>query len=244
MISTILFDLDGTLLPMDQELFIKTYFQALATRFAPLGYDPRKLIDSVWKGTQAMVKNTSTDTNETVFWNTFADLFGEQIRGDIPVFEDFYRKEFQHAQAVCGCNPKTKEAVHFARFLGFRVILATNPLFPSIATESRIRWAGLEPEDFEFYTTYENSRRCKPNPDYFREILERANLRPEECLMVGNDTSEDLAATALGIRVFFLTDCLINRDSLDLAQYPHGGFDELMDYLAGLRSASKHHPEA
>lgn len=231
MITTILFDLDGTLLPMDQELFIKTYFKALAARFAPLGYDPQKLINGVWKDTQAMVKNTGEQTNEEIFWNTFAELFGEQIRDDIPVFEDFYRNEFQQARSVCGKNPKAKETIDHARALGYRVILATNPLFPSIATESRIRWAGLEPEDFEFYTTYENSRYCKPNPAYFQEILTHANVHPEECLMVGNDTAEDLAAATLGIQAFLLTDCLINRNSTDITQYPHGSFDTLITYL-------------
>lgn len=45
---------------------------------------------------------------------------------------------------------------------GFGVALATNPIFPSVATESRIRWAGLEPEEFALYTTYENTAYCKP----------------------------------------------------------------------------------
>ena len=41
-IKMILFDLDGTLLPMDQNHFVKTYFGALAKKLAPLGYDPEK----------------------------------------------------------------------------------------------------------------------------------------------------------------------------------------------------------
>ena len=127
MITTILFDLDGTLLPMDQELFVKTYLKALAARVAPLCYEPQALLDAVWAGTAAMVKNPGTCTNEEVFWNFFAKRFGEQVRDDIPVFEDFYRNEFQQAQKVCGYNPKAREAVEFARSLGFRVILATNP---------------------------------------------------------------------------------------------------------------------
>ena len=106
MITTILFDLDGTLLPMDQELFVKTYFKALTARVAPLGYEPQALLDAVWAGTAAMVKNPGTCTNEEVFWNFFAKQFGERVRDNIPVFEDFYRKEFQQAQKVCGYNPK------------------------------------------------------------------------------------------------------------------------------------------
>lgn len=40
-IKTILFDLDGTLLPMDQEVFIKYYFGALVKHMEPEGYEPK-----------------------------------------------------------------------------------------------------------------------------------------------------------------------------------------------------------
>ncbi|MBQ1492474.1 MAG: HAD family hydrolase, partial [Blautia sp.] len=114
---------------------------------------------------------------------------------------------------------------------GARVILATNPLFPMVATYSRIRWAGLTPEDFELITTYDNSTTCKPNPAYYLEILEKTGLRPEECLMVGNDVGEDMVAETLGMKVFLLTDCLINLGKKDISAYPHGGFPELFDYF-------------
>ena len=119
--------------------------------------------------------------------------------------------------------------------MGLRTALATNPIFPAIATESRIRWAGLSPADFELYTTYENIGFCKPNPAYYQEILKRMDLSPEECLMVGNDVTEDMIAARLGMQVFLLTDCLINKDEKDISVYPNGGFDQL---LACLREAA------
>ena len=109
--------------------------------------------------------------------------------------------------------------------------LATNPLVPAIATESRIRWAGLEPSDFELYTTYENSGFCKPNPDYYKNILDRIGCTAEECLMVGNDVAEDMVARTLGMGVFLLTDCLINKNNSDISGYPQGDFDTLKSYL-------------
>ena len=112
-------------------------------------------------------------------------------------------------------------------------MLATNPLFPAIATQSRIRWAGLSPDDFELYTTYETSHFCKPNPDYYREILEKVGCRAEECLMVGNDAAEDLAAAETGMRVFLLTPCLIDRGR-DISSVPHGGFERLHGFLRTL----------
>ena len=99
---------------------------------------------------------------------------------------------------------------------------------------SRIRWAGLEPEDFELYTTYENIGYCKPNPDYYREILRRIGLAPEECMMVGNDVGEDMIAETLGMRVFLLTDCLINKTGEDIGKYPNGGFNELLQAVREL----------
>ena len=113
-----------------------------------------------------------------------------------------------------------------------RIVLATNPLFPSIATESRMRWAGLAPDDFELYTTYENSSFCKPNPKYYEEILGKLGVSAEECLMVGNDVTEDMIAETLGMKVFLLTDCLINKENKDISAFVNGSFSELMEFLA------------
>ena len=115
--------------------------------------------------------------------------------------------------------------------MGYRVVLATNPIFPAIATQSRIRWTGLEPEDFEFITTYENSSYSKPNPRYYEEVLEKIGCTPAECLMVGNDVTEDGAAKKLGIDVFFLIDCLINQEGRDISGEPHGSWEDLMAYI-------------
>lgn len=235
MIKTILFDLDGTLLPMDQEVFTKSYFAELAKKLAPYEYEMERLIPAIWNGVKAMVINTSGGTNEEVFWKDFAKSFPEKdVRKQEPIFLEFYQKEFQKAQQVCGFNPEAAKTVQLCKELGYEVALATNPLFPSVATESRIRWAGLAPEDFLLYTTYENSHACKPNLDYYREILQKIDRAPEECVMVGNDVGEDMIAEKLGMKVFLLKDCLINMKEQDINRYPQGGFRELQEYLKGL----------
>lgn len=230
-IKVVLFDLDGTLLPMDQDVFVGSYFKMLAQKLAPLGYDPKKLVGDIWTGTAAMVKNTGDVTNEEAFWLKFSEIYGEQVRKDEPIFDEFYRNEFQQVQSVCGYNPMAAEAVKCIKEKGFRVALATNPIFPAIATQSRVRWAGLDVSDFEMYTTYENSCYCKPNPDYYRDILCKLSVQAEECLMVGNDVTEDMVAETLGMKVFLLTDCLINKEDKDISVYPSGGFEELLIYI-------------
>ena len=236
-LKTILFDLDGTLLPMpDQEVFLKAYMKGLAAKVAPYGYEPRKLIDAVLMGTGMVMKNNGEETNEKVFWRAFCGVFGEQALDHLPVFEDFYRNEFQQVSGTCGCDARAAKLIAALKEKGYRLVLATNPLFPAVATNSRIRWAGLNPEDFELVTTYENASFCKPNPQYYAQITEKLGLDPAQCLMVGNDVGEDMIAEKLGMRTFLLTDCLINRVGGDIERYPHGSFEALERYISELEN--------
>lgn len=231
-IKAVLFDLDGTLLPMDYDGFIKTYFKGLAAHLAPRGYEPQKLVDAIWTGTAAMIKNNGSCTNEEAFWKKFVEIYGEEAMQDKPCIDAFYSGEFSKVKSVCGYTVEAAEVVNMLKEMGKTVVLATNPIFPAVATRARIDWAGLKPEDFAFYTTYENSTCCKPNPQYYLDILEKIGFKPEECLMVGNDAEEDMfAAASVGMEVFLLTDCLLNKKELDISVYPQGGFEELKAFL-------------
>jgi len=234
MITTVLFDLDGTLLPMDQDRFVQSYLGRMAKKLAPQGFDPDLLVKGIWKGTGAMVKNDGKQLNEAVFWEVFNATLGKDCKVYEELFLDYYRNEFQSVASDCGFAPEAAQVISMLKEKGLQVGLATNPLFPAIATQSRTRWAGLEPEDFELYTTYENSCYCKPNPAYYQEILKKIGCGGSECLMVGNDAVEDCAAEQLGMKVFLLTDCLINKENADLSRYPHGDFDALLAHVAQL----------
>lgn len=230
-IKAVLFDLDGTLLPMDQDTFTKDYFSRLAKKLEPFGYAPENVIKSVWAGVKAMVMNDGSHTNEELFWDCFSKVLGEDILGKKPLFEEFYKTDFQKVKNSCGFNSKSAAVVKMLKEKGYRIALATNPIFPSVATESRIRWAGLEPSDFEFYTTYENSRHCKPNTAYYTDILNILGLKTEECIMVGNDVGEDMIAEKLGMKVFLLTECIINKAEADISGYPQGDLDALLEFV-------------
>ena len=232
MLKAVLFDLDGTLLPMDQNIFMKDYFGRLIRRLVPIGYTPELFLASMKAGIAAMTVNDGSRTNEEAYWEAYTSVSHTDLSKELPILDTFYNTEFDEVAAVCGCNPKAAELVQSLKAKGIRVILATNPLFPRIATQKRIRWAGLQPEDFEFYTTFEDIGYCKPNPDYYREVLRRACLDASDCLMVGNDVAEDMMAGAkVDLRGFLLTDCLINTPNADVNDYPHGSFEELSAYI-------------
>lgn len=234
MIKAILFDLDGTLLPMDLDVFLEDYLRRFTIFMAPAGHTPESFRQAVFAGTAAMVKNDGSRTNADAFWESYFNLFGKESTQDMELLEDYYHKDFQNVRHVCGFDPRAAETIRQLKSMGYRLILATNPLFPATATHSRVRWIGLEPEDFELITTFENSCFAKPNPQYYLEILDKQGLKPEECVMVGNDVAEDMVARHAGLKVFLMTDCLINKPNADINQFPHGSFPELMDFIRGL----------
>ena len=95
----VLFDLDGTLLPMDNDEFTRGYFKLLVKKLAPYGYEPQQLIDTIWAGVAAMVKNDGRRTNEEAFWARFAELLGQESLVHRPVIEEFYNNDFEAARA-------------------------------------------------------------------------------------------------------------------------------------------------
>ena len=233
--TTVLFDLDGTLIGMNQDEFIRLYFIKILDKLTALGYDKDDMYKSLEAAIRATKRNDGTITNEARFWQTFDEASGglsEVLKRDIG---SFYENEFISVlQGSCYPFPRAREIIECARSKGLKVVLATNPLFPAVATHRRIRLGGMSPDDFDYITAYENSSACKPNPEYFRELLEKLGVSADECVMVGNDTKDDFCAHALGIPVFILTDGLINQGGVDLADYPHGSFDEVIGYIESL----------
>lgn len=232
--QAILFDLDGTLLPMDLTQFANGYFGLLAQRLAPYGVPADKIVPAVWAGTGAMMHNDGSRTNEDVFWRMFEAQTGlskAQINDECL---DFYTREFHAARALTGPNPLAKTAVALAHAKADRVALATNPLFPRCGQLTRISWLGLTAADFDLITSYEDFCRTKPDPAYFVEVCRRLQADPAACLMIGNDENEDMAAaSAIGIAGYLVTDCVIKSPAHPWAG-PRGSFADLVKMLETL----------
>lgn len=231
MLKAILFDLDGTLLPSDQDAFTAKYFELLARHHARFGYDPKRVVDAVWKGTVAMLKNNGDDTNENVFWGVFEAEFGKPKSEVKPAFDHFYAHDFDEIKQLCGFTQNAARAVAAAKNHNVPVVLATNPIFPIEAQVKRVKWTGVNPDDFAFITSYENSRYCKPRTEYYSDIATKLGCTPLECVMIGNDATEDMSAAKIGMKVFLITDCLINAHNADISAFPHGNGDKLVEFI-------------
>ena len=213
----VLFDLDGTLLPMDYDAFERMYFGGLSRAISDL--PPEELVACIWAGTKAMVCNDGSKPNREAFAEVFSAKSGLDYYSREDEFYHFYETGFQNCVQSCRPTALSGMIVHTLQKKGYLVAIATNPLFPEIATHSRLRWLGLDPSEFPLVTTFEASCTAKPNPAYYLEVCRRLGVRPEDCIMVGNDVTEDGAAAKVGMEVVLVADCLINKKNLPLDSF-------------------------
>lgn len=235
--NTILFDLDGTLLPMDEKEFIKIYFGGLTKKAAAHGYDAQAVVSAIWEGTAAAAQNDGSRQNDQAFWEVFARRLGEGILALRSEFDSYYQNEFNDVKAATWAGETTRAIVDTFGAKGYRMVVATNPIFPRVAVETRLAWAGLTAEEFELVTSYENSRYCKPNLAYYKDILDRLKAKGEDCLMAGNDVQEDMCAGQLGMQTYLVTDCLLDRQDSDLQAYRRGSLEDFLRYAQAMPDA-------
>ncbi len=234
MYKALLFDLDGTLLPMDLNVFVKAYFHAVTHKFAHL-LQPDKLVRDILQGTAMMVRDCDRSrTNMEVFWSYFMTEVDIPAQVMEPMFTEFYEREFTALRQATYPNPLARPMMEGLFNKGFQVAIATNPVFPEQAIRERLRWLEIDDLPYALVTTYENTHFCKPNIQYYSEVLELLGLAAGECLMIGNDVEEDLIAGNLGIKTFLVEDWLLNTKGLPVQTDYHGTFADLAVYLEGL----------
>lgn len=203
----ILFDLDDTLLANPMDSFVPAYFHALTSYMAgvlPSG----PLIDRLLEATRAMDDNRDPErTNEQAFSAAFFPALGRDPGELAPLFARFYRDAFPRLRRLTSPVPGAVEAVRWAIDGGRQVAIATNPLFPRPAILERMEWAGLSIDELaiDLVTSYENMHATKVRPAYYAEIAARLGRRPEECVMVGDNWSWDIAhSTAAGMAAWWI----------------------------------------
>jgi FMN phosphatase YigB (HAD superfamily) len=201
-ITAILFDLDGTLLDSNMDVFLPHYFQALSASVAHV-VPPDRFLPCLMQASQTMISNDGRDTNQSLFARAFFPLIGHSQAELEPIFMDFYANQYPSLRQHTRRKPQAHLAVQTAFELGYDVVIATNPLFPSTAVEQRLEWAGVDGFPYRLVTTYENSRAAKPNLLYFEHIFEIIGHPAQSCLMVG-DEDMDMVAARLGCPTFLV----------------------------------------
>jgi FMN phosphatase YigB (HAD superfamily) len=216
-------------------LFEKIYFEELAKDFADI-MSPKELAKNIWSSTKIMVENTEYITNEEIFMTDFTTRMNMELPILQKRFDDFYDTRFFKIKKSVIDIDSIKESVKILKSKGYTVALATNPLFPEKAIHHRIRWAGFEPEDFSYISTFEKNHYCKPQLKYYQEILKDIEKNSEDCLMVGNDVQEDLIAKKLGMKTYLITNNLLHRTDEEIITDYTGEYDDFYEFVKTLPS--------
>lgn len=228
--NVILFDLDSTLLQVNQDLLLHEYFKLVDNYSKTLNFDNKDFINIFIKSAYNIVKNDGTETNYSRFWKQIDLIYGNDTRNYLEdSFALFYEKEFPKLEKLINKSMIPSTLVKELKQKGYKLFLATNPLYPRAATLERMRWAGLKEEDFIDITTYENCTFCKPRKEYFIELLNKHNINEEECIMVGNDLDDDFIDLPNGISKILITDYIINTNNKPI-DMPHFKLSEFLDY--------------
>lgn len=229
--KAIFFDLDGTLLPLDEKLFVDIYFAELSKVFSEYNIESNKLVEAIWTATHEIIKNDGKRTNEEAFWEKFKSIINIDLSNVKEVLEKFYANEFFTKLKKCSTeNNLAKVAVNLAKKNGRKVVLATNPVFPVDALV-RLKWTGLDIDDFDYVTHYSNSSFSKPNPKYYLDLCKKLDVEPKECLMIGNDERQDIfAASSAGMNCYLVTDYLYTYPECKV-NCEKGSFKDLIEKL-------------
>lgn len=235
MIKTIIFDLDGTLINLKNDLFIKLYVEGIAKSYQKIR-DFELVKKTVETSFSYMVKTVDKRLNLVKFYDKFneiLDLDGSQNQE----LEDYFLLNYYPSVKVAiSKNENMIKALKVLKEKGYQIILATNPVFPRKATYQRIAWGGLDVEDFDYITLGDSFYSCKPQPRFYQELLEKLNLKPEECLMVGNDMLEDMVAATMKMKTYLITDDILNRDSVNFEPDHSSDSAKFLEYVNGLQN--------
>lgn len=237
MFKAILFDLDGTLLDIDMDFFLTKYFEEMGRMAMVSGCcDSRQLVAQILESTEVMIKDLNPRTsNEEVFMqHFFSCLETDEVRMR-DFFDEFYCTGFPRLKEYCRPFKGVPMMMDKVFRNDCKVVIATNSVFPEKAIQTRLDWAGVGKFPYELLTCYENMHYCKPNLQYYQEIADHIGVEASACLMVGNDTNEDLVAGELGMKTFLIEDCLIDRGNNTYRPDWRGSLQDFFKFIDDLR---------
>lgn len=202
---TLLFDLDDTLLDTNIEVFVPAYFQSLSEHMASY-VAPDVMLRALLSATKLMMGNEDPSrTLQEVFEPEFYSRIGipkAELHDDV---DKFYDDVFPSLRVHTQQRPSAVPLIEWALSKGYRLAVATDPLFPHKATLHRLRWAGLDPSQFEIISTFEDFHFTKSSPAYYAEVLAQLGWHDGPILMAGNDVQRDLVpANRLGLKTYFI----------------------------------------
>jgi len=207
MIKAVLLDLDDTLVISQTARMFPAYLEALGgygKDLAPPEHVAGLIMESY---IASLAEYAPARTLVERFFEKFLTGLNSSDESLRLFFDQFYADYYPLlvSQFVTP-QPSAPETVNWLRDHGYKVVVATNPGLPEVATLQRLEQGGLSHTGFDLITTLETMHFGKPQPEYYAEILLRLDVEPGEAIMIGDDWEKDIVpALHAGLSAYWLT---------------------------------------
>jgi FMN phosphatase YigB (HAD superfamily) len=236
-VQAIFFDLDGTLIDVDMQRFVAGYLRRL-TEHMSRQVDPMQAARVLHQAVAAMFANTDAErTLESILFEVLNVEIAMSSQQYEEYLEQFCQNDLQSLRPLVRAHPLSSQLVDSSLSNGWKVVLATNPIFPRPVVDARLAWGDLDGDLFHHITSYETAHFCKPSPAFFEELLDLLQVPAENCLMVGNDPLHDLSASQVGMQTCLLTPWRIKRPGASFKADWLGSHEDLLKMLASVGPA-------
>ncbi len=204
-LRALLLDLDGTLLDLDGDWFLEEYLAALSEWMAPV-VDPGRFAEALWSAAIPVMVDRAGHpgrSNRDVLWQALSDT----LQVDPAVLQErfgvFVDGDLTQIAPGGAAREGAHELVAAGRAGGFKLAVATMPIYPRRVVDERLRRANLQDVPWDLVAT-DAMESVKPHPAYYQELADRLGVSPPECLMVGDDYFRDIAARRVGMATAYV----------------------------------------
>ncbi len=238
----IIFDLDGTLIEEESTMFYKILFGELLKRFnKKFGIDKDVFVPAMHKSMMAMEIVDGSDTIGNQFFKVLSTLIGVPVDAIEKEFGEFFDNDFDKVLVAFKPKPAMSKVVKKLKDRGDRLVIATDPFLPKVAVDKKIRYCGLNVEDFDFITYNSDCHFTKANPKFFEELFKGLHIDPENAIVIGNTVPTDVPA--FPVRETYILQDSVKEKGTTTMPYTRISSEELLEIVESATSSNDEYSE-
>lgn len=228
-VQAIMFDLDNTLLRNDGDQFLEEFSSELA-RYLDPKVPYQRFMEAIMAAGAAMIADQHPDrTNEEVLITTLADLVAVDRDWLFQRYRAFVQGDLGRIGLPWGRIHASRPTVEWALASGYKIVVATSPIYPPGPIMERLRRADLDLEPWDLITTADQMHSVKPHASYYLEAARLIGVDPRRCVMVGDDLYQDMSAARAGFSCY-----LVSEQPMPTWQGARGSLNELPQFVRSL----------
>jgi putative hydrolase of the HAD superfamily len=190
-IKAIIFDLDNTILDRTST------FKNFTVSFVEMYFDHLDSTEEILERIILLDQDGYKDKQEL-----FSELLGElpwKVKPPVNELLDYYSKEYVKNAVLMD---QAREVIQHIRKRNYKTGLITNG--KTLIQHGKVDQLGIR-DDFDFVIVSEEAGFKKPDPRIFEMAIRKLDLKPDECIYIGDHPSNDIEGAAnIGMQTIWM----------------------------------------